>query len=178
MAKKKDKRRTNKPSKISRIQRKISSNKFENPIEFTSKELNIKSNFIFYILLFSTFLSLTLFIFYFLRSLDPFSYLVSFYSPEKALVYFFITSFGFVIVCLLVGSLYIDKFEKRLPAYREIFFGLNAAIITLIVYPISTGYNPLINYPLIGIILFVVDIVVELTPIAIGYKIFKNIKSV
>lgn len=175
MAKKKHEHRTNKTSKISGSQKKISSNKSKNPIEFTSQEFNIKNNYIFYTLLFLTFLSLTLYIFYFLRMLDPFSYLISFYSSEKIIVNFFIASFGFVIFCLIAGYLfYWDKLEKRLPFYGQIFFGLNAAIMALVVIPISSGYNPTINYPIIAYILFLVDIAVELTPIVIGYKIFKN----
>lgn len=172
MAKKKHKNRTNKTTKIGRNQDNISSNKSE----FTYQELNIKSNFMFYIILFSAFFSITLFIFYFLPSLDAFSYLVSFYS--KNLVNFFIISFVIVILCLLVGALYKYEIEKVLPGYRQIFFGLNAVIMPLIVIPITIGYSSILNDPTIALIFFAVDIVVELTPIAVGYKIFKNIKSV
>ena len=171
------KKQKTKTSEVNKKLDKISSNKSKKPIEFTSQELNIESNFIFYILLFSVLLSLTLFVFYFLRSIDTFSYLISFYSPEKILANFFITSFAFVIICLLVGLFYIDTFKKRLNIYTMIFFGLNGVIISLIVYPITSGYNPIINYPIIAIILFVVDIAVEITPIIIGYMVFKNNKS-
>ncbi|MDO9097729.1 MAG: hypothetical protein Q7U60_06375, partial [Candidatus Methanoperedens sp.] len=164
-------------SKISGSQDKISSNKSENPIEFTSQELNIKSNFIFYLLLFSAFLSLTLFIFYFLPSLDPFSYMVSFYSPEKILVYFFVASFSFVILYLMNSLFSTDIFENRKsPAiFATIFLGFNAVIMTLIVYPITSGYNPTINYPIIAIILFVVDIILEIGLLIYGNRIFKKI---
>lgn len=177
MAKKKHNHRTNKTSEISRNLDKISSNKPENP-EFASHDLNIKSNFIFYILLFSAFLPLTLFIFYFLRSLDPFSYMVSFYSPEKILVYFFVASFSFVILYLMNALFCTDIFENRKsPAiFATIFLGFNAVIMTLIVYPITSGYNPTINYPIIAIILLGVDLILEIGLLIYGNRIFKKIE--
>ncbi|MCX9014355.1 MAG: hypothetical protein OIN89_06135 [Candidatus Methanoperedens sp.] len=174
----KKKHRTKKTSQISGSQDKISSNKSENSIEFTSQELSVKSGFIFYTLLFSVFLSLTLFIFYFFRSLDPFSYLISLYSPEKILVYFFIASFSFVILYLMYVLISTDIFEKRKsPAiFSTVFMGFNAVIMTLIVYPITSGYNPIINYPLIAIILFVVDLILEIGLLIYGNRIFKKIE--
>lgn len=177
MSKKKHKNRTENPSKISGSQGKILSNKSKNP-RFTLQELNIKSNFITLTMRFLAFLSLTLFIFYFLRSLEPFSYMVLFYSSERILADFFILSFGYVAIFLVVGSIFVKNFDKIVPGYSSIFLGLNGIIITLIIYPITTGYNPIMNYPLMAIVLFVVDIVVEFTPIVIGYKIYKNIKSI
>lgn len=178
MAKKRHKQRQNKTSKISGSQDRISSNKSEEPIEFTSHKLNIINSFIFYILLFSVFLSLTLFIFYFLRSLSPFSYLISFYSPEEILVVFFVASFAYVILYLMKALFSTDIFENRKSPqiFVTIFFGFNAVIMTLIVYPITSGYNSTINYPIIAIILFVVDLILEIGLLIYGNRIFKKIK--
>lgn len=67
-----------------------------------------------------------------------------------------------------------DIFEERKsPAtFATIFLGFNAVIITLIVYPITSGYNPILKYPLIAMILFVVDIVIELGLLIFGNRIF------
>ncbi len=175
MAKKKHKYRTNKTSEISRNQDKTFPNKSNNPIEFTSQELNMKSNFIFYILIFSAFLSLTLFIFYFLQSLDSFSYMVSFYPIGEPLTYFFIGSFAIVIICLLLALYYNELFEKRIGNYAAVCGIFYTVLVSfLVVYPNSSGYVPIINNPLIGVIFFVLDLAVELTPFFIGFKIFKS----
>lgn len=147
--------------------------------ESKSQELDSRSNLLFNIYLFSAVLTLMLFIYYFLRSIDPFSYLVSFYPIGETLTYFFISSFAFVVICLLVALFYNELFDKIFGNYATVFGIFYAFLVSiLVIYPNSTGYVPTINDPVIGVILFVLDLAVELTPIVIGYKIFKNIKSV
>lgn len=147
--------------------------------EVKSQELEFKSNFIFYFYMFSAFLALMLFITYFLRSIDSFSYLISFYLIGNTLTYFFYFSSGFVIICLLCGLFYMDLFQKYYTPYIAIFGIVLAFIVsTLSIYPISLGYVPTINDPLIAVMLLLIDLVVEATPIIIGYITFKNIKSI
>jgi hypothetical protein len=143
--------------------------------ESKSQKLDSKSSLLFNIFLITVLLVFMLFINYFIRSIDSFSYLVSFYPIGEPLTYFFISSFAIVIICLLFALYYNELFEKILGNYATvfgIFYGF--LVVFLVIYPNSSGYVPIINNPLIGFIFFVLDLAVEVTPFFIGYKIFKN----
>lgn len=143
----------------------------EKPIEFI-EELNFKNNFIYFYIFFA-FLTIMLFITYFIPSLETFSYLVSFYSTEKV-IWFFIASFFFVIIYLLFANIvFADKFVGKVDLYTKIWQTFHAfGFAFVIVYINSIGYTKIINEPIFWIMFLIMDIVIEVFPFYIGYKTF------
>ena len=135
---------------------------------------SLKNNFI-YLYVFFVFLTIMLFITYFIPSIGAFSYLISFYSTQNV-IYFYIFSFCLVFVYLLFGYVvFLDKFVQKMTFYTILFSIFYTCVFGfVVVYITSDGYTKIINEPILWVAFFVVDLIIEAVPFYFGFKYFKE----